>query len=895
MRKCLIRLGSWLILKGLSLRYKIEVSGLHQLKLNKGGILFLPNHPALIDPVIVNALLAPKFHPRPLVIENFYYSKGIRFFMNLVRALPMPNLEVSTNTWKLRQVEKSLHKVREQVQKGENFLIYPSGQLKQKGHEVIGGNSFIQRILKVSPDVQVVLVRTSGLWGSLFSKAIKGESPDFWEVFKYGIKILLKNGIFFCPKRKVTVEFELLDLEFPYSGTRLELNQHLEKRYNRYLDRSGNRVNDEPLSLVSFSFFSKELPIINKKEKSNTLNKKLDVPEHIRKDVFCELTKLSGISSISDTMNLSRDLGLDSLDIATLGAFLGERYDVESITPGKLRFVHDLLELIVEGSLTKPKLDTGNLRYYEWPKESFRPKVQFPKGKLIPECFLNTCDRMGQAMACGDDFSKIMSYREVKMGVMVLAQKWLKIPDTYIAVLLPSSVGCYILILSILFAGKIPVILNWTAGVRSLNFAQETLKFSTVLSSRRFLERVESIELGKLEDQITLMEDFRQTISLLDKLKGVFLSHRKGKDLYKRFKLDQLKEDDPAVILFTSGTESYPKVVPLSHKNILSNEKSALQAVHLDKKDILYGVLPPFHSFGFSVTGIFPILSGLRVFYAPDPTDTHGMARDCFFRKITMLCCAPSFYLNLFRVATPRQLKSVRLVVSGAEKAPPELFKQVKRLGKELIEGYGITECSPIVTINSAGEKAHGVGMPIEGVELCVIHPETQDKIPQDKQGEICIRGPGVFSGYLGENVPNPFIELDGEKWYRSGDLGYIASDGALILEGRLKRFVKIGGEMVSLTALEEELFSYGKDQGLIQEEDKPQLALAVKEGVKPHLILFTTFPIQKERVNEALRRVGFARIVKVSEVRQIEEIPMTGTGKVQLRKLNEMIHVENL
>ena len=264
MHKCWIWLASWLVLKVLSLRYKIEVRGLRQLKLGKGGILFLPNHPAQIDPAIINTLLAPKFHPRPIVIEHFYYLKGIRFFMNLVRALPLPNLDVSTNTWKLRQVEKSLNEVKEQIQKGENFLVYPSGQLKKKGHEIIGGNSFIQRILKAAPDVQVVLIRTSGLWGSLFSRAITGESPDFGKVFKQGVKILLKNGIFFCPRRKVTVEFELADAEFPYSGTRLELNQYLEKWYNCYLDSARIRLEDEPLSLVSFSLFSKELPVIQK-------------------------------------------------------------------------------------------------------------------------------------------------------------------------------------------------------------------------------------------------------------------------------------------------------------------------------------------------------------------------------------------------------------------------------------------------------------------------------------------------------------------------------------------------------------------------------------------------------------------------------------------------------
>lgn len=892
MRKCIIWFGSWLILRILSFRYKIEVKGLKQLRLKKGGcVLFLPNHPAEIDPIIMNVLLALKFDPRPLVVAHFYYLRGARFFMNLLRALPMPNFEISANSWKLNQFEKRIKQVKEEVQRGENFLIYPSGQLKTGGHEMIGGNSFIHRILETCPNVQVVLIRTSGLWGSLFSRAITGQAPDFWKVVGRGIKIVLKNGIFFTPRRKITVELELAGEDFPYKGSRLELNQYLEKWYNHYLNDKGERVENEPLQLVSFSAFSEKFPLVTKQEKQKKEKKALDIPEHIRVDVYQELKKLSTVADIDDDMDLSKDLGLDSLDIASVHAFLDQRYDVEPAIPGQLHTVCDLLELIVEGNLTKPKLDTSNLKHYEWPEESFRPNVRPPQGKTIPECFLDVCDRMGKAMACGDDLTKIMTYREVKLGVMVIARKLMKLPDKHIAVLLPSSVGCYIIILSILFAGKIPVVLNWTAGARSLNFARDLLGLKTILSSRRFLERVEALELGDLEDHITLMEDFRQTVSLFDKITGLLLSRKKRGKLIKRFKLDRIKEDDPAVVLFTSGTEAYPKAVPLSHKNILSNQRAGLEAEPMVKADILYGVLPPFHSFGFSVTGLLPLLSGLRVFYAPDPTDSHGMARDCALRKVTLLCCAPSFYRNLFRIATPRQLKTVRLIISGAEKAPPELFEHAKRFGKEMIEGYGITECSPAVTINRTSRASKGVGQPLEGVELCLIHPETHEKIPSEEQGEICIRGPSVFAGYLGKDAPDPFIEIDGKKWYRSGDLGTIDPDGFLILGGRLKRFVKIGGEMVSLIALEEELTRFGRAEGLIKkEEEKPQLAIGVKEGDKPTLILFTTFQIEKEKVNQILQGAGFPRLVKIFEVRQIKEIPMTGTGKIQLGKLNELI-----
>ena len=516
MRKVFIWIGSWLLLRLFSLRYRIEVKGLDLLK-EKGGILFLPNHPAEIEPITIFNLLAHKFHPRPLVIEHFYYLRGARFFMDLIRAIPVPNFELSANSWKIHQVEKCLEKVGREIKKGENFLIYPSGHLKREGHENIGGNSFIHNILQNCPDTKVVLIRTNGLWGSSFSCAITGNSPDFWKALSQGIKTILKNGIFFTPRRKVTIEFEENPQDFPYKGSRLEMNQYLEEWYNRYPTDDGTIAVSEPLRFVSFSRFSKVFPVVTKEEKRVVEKKELDVPDHIREEVYKELKKLSGMQEIKEEMDLSRDLGLDSLDLASVHAFIDQRFDVEAAQPAALKTVYDLLFLIVEGSMSKPKIDTANLKHYEWPKEAFRPAVKYPDGKTIPECFLTTADRMGKAIACGDEVSKIMNYREVKLGIMVLSRKFRELPEKYVGVLLPSTIVCNLIILSLQFAGKVPVMLNWSSGERSLNFAQDLLGLKTVLSSRRFLERVESLELGKLEDSLVLMEDFRQGISLWDK------------------------------------------------------------------------------------------------------------------------------------------------------------------------------------------------------------------------------------------------------------------------------------------------------------------------------------------------------------------------------------------
>lgn len=889
-------------LKGLlSLRYQIEVKSMAALfsaeYLKKGGILFLPNHPAEVDPLILQALLMGTFRIRPLVIEHFYYLKGAHLFMKWVDALPLPNFEMATNTWKIRQVEKALEQVKKAVDQGDNFLIYPSGHLKTDGSEIVGGNSFVHRLLEICPNIKIVLVRTTGLWGSSFSRAATGRSPDFWKTLLHGCRVLLKNGFFFVPKRKVTVEFSLAPTDFPYKGSRIDVNQYLENWYNQYTNDTGYITDKEPLKLVSFSCFSRELLPIKERKKKEKQKSVTEVPNNIRMAVCKELARLSDLAleDIHDEMDLARDLGLDSLDYANIQIFLDEQYDIESIVPEKIRTVSDLFELIIKGEIENQSFGIIDPKTYWWPEEKFRPAVHYPKGENIQEVFLNTCYRMRKNFACGDEFTKFLTYHKLKLGVITLARKLEVMPDQYLGVLLPSSVGTFLLILAILMAGKTPVILNWTTGARNLNFADRLLHLQTIFSSRRFLERADNVELGVLEDKVILMESFRKKLSFWDKVAGFCLSQKSQPSLMKRFQIKRFKPQDPAVILFTSGTETYPKAVPLSHQNLITNQKAALSVVKINRDDVLLGVLPPFHSFGFSVTGLLPLLSGLRVFFSPDPTDSHAMARDCYLRNITLLCCAPSFYRNLFRIATSQQLQSIRMFVTGAEKAPKQLFDSVKKLEGErvLIEGYGITECSPIVTLCRPGNPAKGVGQPLPGVELCVIHPETGKKLSDQEQGEICVKGPNVFQGYMGEQVPNPFIELEGKKWYRSGDLGSLDKDGSLIYGGRIKRFVKIGGEMISLAALEEELFHLAKERNWIpKDEDVPQLAIGVveKEADKPLLVLFTTFEISPQEINMVLRSSGFGRIVKIQAVKQIPEIPMTGTGKVHFHCINEML-----
>lgn len=870
----------WLARRLVSLRYRVEIKGLEKIVQSKEkGILFLPNHVAEVDPLILISTIFLRFKPHPLVVDYFYYQKGLRFFMDLVGAFPLPAMDF-VNQWKLQRLEKLKNRVVEKLKEGENFLIYPSGKLKINAEERLGGNFLVPEIIASHPKAKIVLVRITGLWGSLFSKAITGSSPDFGKVLWKGCKIILKNGIFFAPKRPVQVEFEFAPENFPYQQPKMEINKWLENWYNQ--------KGAEPLQLISFAFWKKEFPVITAKQQG--INKEeVPISNEIREQIIDQLSKTTHWSkeAITPDLHLSNDLGLDSIDVAGLQILLEERFAVTGVPLGQLQTVKDLFQ-IAAGSKKEGEGSPPSEKKQKWPKESSRLPPLLPPGKTVQEVFLHTCDRMGNAIACADAISGVVTYRKLKLAALVLSLKIREMPGENIGILLPSSVGSYVTILATLLAGKIPVMLNWTAGVRSIEHVRATCSLQTVLSSYRFLSRLNNAEIGPIDDLLLFLEEVRGNISLKTKLKGWWLSFRKAETLLS--KLPKASQDY-AVILFTSGTESLPKGVPLTHQNILWDQQATLSCVQLFPTDIIYGVLPPFHSFGFSLTGLLPLLMGLKACYAPDPTNSHALASDIEHWQPTMFCCAPSFVQSVLHVAKEGQLKSLRMIVMGAEKVPNELFDLLSSKGVIVLEGYGISECGPVVTLDRENEPHKGVGKPIPGVELCVIDSDTQKLLPQGKEGEICICGPNVFGGYWG--IPkDPFIQIEGKKWYRSGDRGYLEGEGTLILTGRLKRFVKIGGEMVSLGGIEEDLLLICQKKGWGPKIEGPILAVTARgrESDKAEIIVFSVFDLDREALNQALKEMGEGRLAKIAEIRKIQEIPRTGVGKINYRSLDEIV-----
>ncbi len=880
-------------------RYRITFKGLENLTpetLNKpGGILFLPNHPTVfIDPVIVTMGIWRKFPVRPMVVEYMYYKPLVNSCLKLVNALPVPNFSEGSNSLKKKKNETMMKSISADLKKGDNFLIYPAGGLKQTSMEEIGANSAVHRLLQEVPEANVVLVRIKGLWGSTFSRAFTGKTPSMTSTLWHGIKSVLKNFILFIPKRQVIVEFVPAPADFPYRSSRLELNKYLENWYNLPDGLSDQKMGDS-LVLVSYSCFKKEIPELFSPKNSKEHNIKLDkIPQQLKDKITGEIARIANVDpeKITPDLELGTNLGLDSLDIAELYTFLHDKFDISGVPIQEMTTVGKTFAIAAKQiTYQDTAAETDSFHMGKWFQKTPDRRCMVAEGKTIPESFLNNCARLGSQAACGDMRSGILTYHQLKIRTLLLAEYIRKLPGDYVGILLPASVPAYVCVLACQLAGKIPLMVNWTIGPRHLESVVQLSNVQAVLTSWAFIDRLENVDFNGIDDRMIMLEDVRNEFGIRAKLSALYWSRRSTKAILNHFHIADKSKNDTAVLLFTSGTESMPKGVPLSHENLLSNQRDALSLVEINSTDCMYGFLPPFHSFGLSFGGLLGLLAGIRICFSPDPTNGKQLSDTCEKWGVTAICSAPTFVKNMLKSAKKEQLNKLRLCITGAEKTPPELVSMMEAIGKKeaLSEGYGITECGPVLTLNIPGKPIVGVGKQLPSVQIRVVDQETYAPIPIGSQGMIIAKGPNIFSGYLNPGLKSPFIEFEGEKnWYVTGDLGFLDRQNNLTISGRKKRFIKIGGEMISLTAIENAILEQAHNKNWHIHSEGPAVAVSAKEeaGEKAKIFLFTKFHTTTEEVNEVLRESGFSNLVKVSSVIELSEIPIMGTGKINYRLL---------
>jgi long-chain-fatty-acid--[acyl-carrier-protein] ligase len=856
----------------LSLRYRRRVHGLREIRDLKGPVLILPNHPGYIDPLLVLSTLWPSLRPRPLLFEGTFSKALLRPMDAVLRAVRVPDLQQASAEARER-TEQAIQEVIQGLKRGDNFILWPSGRAQRDGMEHLGAARSTADILQAVPEAKVVLVRTRGVWGSMFSYARTGKAPELRHILPRLLGVLAANLLVFAPRRPVDITMESIPRDRLPPLQRETLNPWLEEWYNQ-----GQR---ETPTFVPYHFAfgarQYEFPPIGSAQDVDLDQVKPQTRREVA-EILAHRLKRSVTPDLENPATTLDQLGMDSLDRMEVTLAIEQRFgfsgDEVPSTVGELWAV---AQGLVEREAPKPPPPA----WFAPPSDEGLLQVM---GETIPEGFIARALANPKDTAVADELSGVLNYERLLVGTLLLSRQFSRVSAANVGLLLPASVAADIAFLGLHLAGKLPVILNWTTGPANLAHAAQLTGLTHVVTSRAFIDRT-SIQVAGVE--FLYIEDLRKQIGTFEKIRTLLLVRWQPGLVRKH--APRADPHQPAVVLFTSGSEAAPKAVPLTHANIIAEMRAAIPFVGLTRGESMLGFLPPFHSFGIAATTLLPIIGGMRVVHHPDPTDAGGLARKIAAYRPTFLVGTPTFVSYLLDRATPEELACLRLIVVGAEKCPQALYERCARdaPGAALLEGYGITECSPVVAVNRPNANRPGtVGQPLPGVEVAVFDPETEEPLPQGAVGMLWVTGPTIFPGYLGYEGPSPFRERDGKRWYVTGDLAQIDTDGYITLAGRLKRFLKAGGEMISLPALEEPFARLYPPT-----KEGPRVAV---EGVEHdggrQIVLFTTEQITLADANALLLKEGFRGVMRLDEVRHVDAIPTLGTGKVDYKVLRARI-----
>lgn len=498
------------------------------------------------------------------------------------------------------------------------------------------------------------------------------------------------------------------------------------------------------------------------------------------------------------------------------------------------------------------------------------------KATIVERVIEAAHERGPKSVALEDPVSGRLSYNKLMMGTGVLARKFSKLfeKESHVGVMLPNANGAVVTTLALMSAGKVPAMINFTAGSHNVLSACQTAEVTKVLSSRAFIAQAKLEDLVKdlcNDVEFLWLEDIRKDISLVEKLGGY---------LGRKTPLVKRAIDDVAVILFTSGSEGRPKGVVLSHRNILANATQAAARIDFTPTDKLFNVLPMFHSFGLTAGTILPLVSGVPVYLYPSPLHYRIVPELIYGSNATILFGTDTFLSGYARTAHPYDFRSLRYCFAGAEpvKASTQMT-YMQRFGLRILEGYGVTEAAPVIAINTPMFNKQGsVGKLLPGIKTRL------DPVPGVQDGKrLSIAGPNIMLGYLLHDKPGEIVPLEG-GWHDTGDIVDIDSEGFVMIKGRAKRFAKIGGEMVSLAAVEEiagELWPGTLSAvASVKDERKGERLILITERTDATRAEFLSFA----KVN------GAQDLMIPSEVRVVSKVPVLGSGKLDFAAINQFV-----
>jgi len=451
----------------------------------------------------------------------------------------------------------------------------------------------------------------------------------------------------------------------------------------------------------------------------------------------------------------------------------------------------------------------------------------------------------------------------------------------YVGVLLPNAIGTVLVFLGLQIHGRVPAMLNFTGGAKGMLNACEVAQIKTVFTSRRFvtLGRLEDV-VAALAEQVTIvyLEDLIPQITLYDKLRGA-INARFARSAYRR-KSGCARAGDPAVVLFTSGSEGIPKGVVLSHANVLANGEQLSTRIDFSSQDIIFSALPMFHSFGLTAGTLLPLLAGMRAFFYPSPLHYRIVPEMIYEVNATVVFGTNTFLKGYARFAHPYDFYSVRYVFAGAEKLQDDTRRVwSERFGIRIFEGYGATETSPVLAANTPMEhKAGSVGRLLPGMQYQL------EPVPGvEEGGRLLVKGPNIMLGYLLHDKPG-VIQPVKEGWYDTGDIVTMDEEGFLMIAGRARRFAKVGGEMVSLTAVEEMVARVWPNLD--------HAVVAIPDTVKgEQLVLVTVHPeAQRSELLDYARGHGIAELTVPKKILCVKSLPLLGTGKTDYPGVQQLV-----
>lgn len=521
-----------------------------------------------------------------------------------------------------------------------------------------------------------------------------------------------------------------------------------------------------------------------------------------------------------------------------------------------------------------------SVRYFEARKTERLP---------LAEAFINTARSNWNHPAVNDTTGRGLTYGQLLTGSLLVKDR-LKplVQGNNIGILLPPSVGGFTANLALTLLGKVPVNLNYTASQDAFRSALEQAEIRCVVTSKKVLERLPELPLPQ---RIILLEEVMGGLGSIEKLIALLAAR-----LAPRAVLcgSRPAPDDTATIIFSSGSTGSPKGVLLSHHNILSNIESLRAVFQPEQKDCVAAVLPLFHSLGFTGTLWLPLLSGFSSACHSNPLEATQVVKLVRNEKATILLATPTFLAAYLRKADPEDFRSLRLVVTGAEKLKTELSNAFEeKFGLRPLEGYGATELSPVISLNipdveiggirQKGQLAGSVGRPIPGVAVRIVDPDSREPLADGQAGLIEVAGPNLMTGYLGK--PDETAKVIRDGWYNTGDIGYLNGEGFVVITDRLARFSKIAGEMIPHGAVEERLLA-------ALEATDPLLAVtAVPDEKKGERIavVFDQTRLNEGQVKQAIEQAELPNLWKPSLLVGTEAIPLLGSGKLDLKGLKKL------